>query len=241
MNKLIRKISRFTQAHPPHTISYSSEKIIEIAPLKALYIPVPKVACSSIKRVMATLIDVEIPGEGVNVHRANFPVVDISALDQYTHYWKFGFVRNPWDRLVSCYSEKIKPDSEFVGKTNSFVKGVHKGLVKYGVFEANMPFDAFLKAIVSIPDHEADQHFRSQHTFLTDTHGHLFANFVGKFETMDEDFQYVMQTLKAPSAITLSRSNKTRHSPYRKYYTDSLMDLFQKRYSKDISLFEYEF
>lgn len=241
MNSLIQKISGFTQFNRPQQFPYSSEKIIQIEPLKALYVPVPKVACSSIKRVIATIIDVEIPGDGANIHLANFPVIDKTALEQYENYWKFSFVRNPWDRLVSCYSEKIKTDNTFVGKTNSFVKGVHKGLVKYDMFEANMPFDAFLKAVATISDHEADQHFRSQYTFLTDSHENLFLDFIGKFETMDADFRHVMRTLQAPPDITLQQSNKTHHKPYRKYYTDSLLDIFQKRYSKDLSLFGYEF
>ncbi|MEO1350630.1 MAG: sulfotransferase family 2 domain-containing protein [Cyanobacteria bacterium J06635_15] len=236
----MRKFSRFTQTPPPKPTPYSSEKIIKIVPLKALYIPIPKVACSSVKRAIANLLTIEIPLDGADIHRANFPVVDRSELHKYDNYWKFCFVRNPWDRLVSCYSEKIKPDKNFFGTTNSFSHGVHKGLLKYGVFEANMPFDEFLKAVSSIPDHEADQHFRSQHTFLTDKNGNLITDFIGRFESISQDFNEVFSKLGEPE-IELPKSNKTHHQEYRQHYTDDLLSIFEKRYSKDIELFGYHF
>ncbi|MBE7382500.1 MAG: sulfotransferase family 2 domain-containing protein [Leptolyngbya sp. SIO1E4] len=240
MSSLIRKTLGLVKVNKNKKATNYSEKIIKIAPLKALYIPIPKVACSSIKRVIANLLKIEIPLDGANIHRAEFPVVDKDSLCKYDDYWKFCFVRNPWDRLVSCYSEKIKPDKNFFGKTNSFENGVHKGFLKYGIFEANMPFEEFLKAVSEIPDCEAEQHFRSQHTFLTDKEGELIADFIGKFENIDQDFHYIFKRLNKPE-IHLPKSNRTRHAKYREYYTDEALNIFEKRYSKDIQLFDYEF
>jgi hypothetical protein len=45
-----------------------------------------------------------------------------------------------------------------------------------------MPFSDFVKAVASIPDEQADFHFRSQHTFVTDGHGRVGVDFVGRFE-----------------------------------------------------------
>lgn len=241
MNSLIQKFSLISQSRKNTTQTNLGEKIIKIAPLKALYIPIPKVACSSIKRAIANFLSIEIPGNGMNIHRANFPIIEKDNLEQYDSFWKFSFVRNPWDRLVSCYSEKIKPDKFFVGKTDSFVNGVHKGLLKYEIFEANMPFSEFLKAVASIPDQKSDQHFRSQYTFLTNNSGNIIGDFVGKFENLEMDFGYITDTLNAPSELVLLQSNKTHHKHYRKYYTDELLSLFQERYSQDISIFGYNF
>ncbi|KAI9132426.1 sulfotransferase family protein [Acaryochloris sp. CCMEE 5410] len=241
MNSLIQNLSLLSQSKKNITNKNTGEKIIDIAPLKALYIPIPKVACSSIKRAIANFLEIEIPNNGMNIHKAHFSFVNKEKLDQYESYWKFCFVRNPWDRLVSCYSEKIKSDKNFFGETGSFVNGVHKGFLKYKIFEANMPFSEFLKAVASIPDQEAEQHFRSQYTFLTDSSENIIADFIGRFERLEKDFIYILDTLNASSALELPQSNKTYHKHYRKYYTDESLALFQARYSKDISLFGYEF
>ena len=34
-----------------------------------------------------------------------------------------------------------------------------------------MSFDDFVQAVASIPDDRADEHFRSQHSFVTNTEG----------------------------------------------------------------------
>ncbi|MGF1523655.1 MAG: sulfotransferase family protein [Leptolyngbyaceae cyanobacterium] len=240
MSKLIRKISGFARSKGEKTSNKYHDEILRIDPLKALYIPIPKVACSSIKRVIADLLDIEIPLNGADIHRADFPIVEAGTLHQYDDYFKFCFVRNPWDRLVSCYSEKIKSDKNFSGKTNSFKNGVHKGFLKYEIFRANMSFEEFLRAVASIPDNEAEQHFRSQHTFLTDKDGKWISDFIGKFENLDQDFHEIFRRLQRPD-IQLPLSNQTGHAKYRSYYTDELLDVFRERYAKDISLFEYDF
>lgn len=240
MYKLTRKISNFMGSQNRTSKANTSEQIIEISPLKALYIPIPKVACSSIKRVIAELLEIEVPSNGRYIHRANLPLVNREFLGKYDNYLKFCFVRNPWDRLVSCYSEKIKPDKSFFGTTNSFENGVHKSLIKYQRFEANMSFEDFLKAVASIPDCEADQHFRSQYTFLIDKDERIIANFIGKFESIDKDFQDIFKKLGKPE-IQLPKSNRTHHAKYRSYYTGDLLSIFNKRYSKDIDLFDYNF
>lgn len=57
---------------------------------KAIYFPIPKVACSSIK-----------------VFLTDFAEFSLDDLDKFKNYFKFAFVRNPWDRLVSCYINKV--------------------------------------------------------------------------------------------------------------------------------------
>ena len=239
MKKLFRKIKSTVRTSKDLSNRYQGD-IIKIEPLKALYIPVPKVACSSVKKVIADILDVDVPMDGLAIHKATLPIVIRNELQEYGDYWKFGFVKNPWDRLVSCYSEKIKADNNFFGTTGSFVHGVHKGLLKYGVFKANMPFSEFLDAVANIPDEQADQHFRSQHTFLTDKNEHLILDFLGRFENIEEDVNHVFEKLNRPD-VKISKANKTSHSQYRECYTDDMRKIFEKRYSDDIDLFNYKF
>jgi len=83
------------------------ENCILLERFKAIYVFIPKVACTSIKTVFAELIGLEYEG---SIHDAPFTKIPKSALkNEYKDYFKFGFVRNPWDRLASCYvSRDIK-------------------------------------------------------------------------------------------------------------------------------------
>ena len=65
-------------------------------------------------------------------------------------YLKVGFVRDPYERLVSCYKNKI------VESFNPNFRAKHPGM-----FYTGMTFPEFVEAVCEIPDEEADQHFRS--------------------------------------------------------------------------------
>jgi chondroitin 4-sulfotransferase 11 len=240
LGDLSKKVSRLkTMAkHKLVGFDYQPNGII-LHPYQAIYIPVPKVACSSLKRVCARLLDIDT--SSVNgTHSIVFPIVKGAEISQFNNYWKFCFVRNPWDRMLSCFTEKIKEDENFSEPTNSFVNGVHKGLLKYGIFKANMSFEDFLMAIASIPDPKADTHFRSQYTFVTNLKGQLMVDFIGKFENLNEDWSEICDRLKVTDG-SLPHYNKTKHNNYREYYTDSLIKIVEQRFAKDIAMFDYKF
>ena len=43
----------------------------------------------------------------------------------------------------------------------------------------------------NIPDQHANPHFRSQHTFIDNGDGNILADYIGKFERLDHDFEHI--------------------------------------------------
>lgn len=230
LNKLgLQKLSSYSV--------YGETGVVILRPFKTLYFPIPKVANSSLTIACAELLKIEVPEDSMSA-RQLLPYIKLNQVTQYQDYWKFCFVRNPWDRLVSCFSEKIKrKDYNLEGH---FVNGVAQGLLKYGNFRAKMPFDEFVQAVVQIPDVKADSHFRSQYTFVTNQSGKLVVDFVGKLETISEDFSIVCNKLGVNN-VMLPHKLKSSRTEYREYYTPKLQETVAERYSKDIALFNYKF
>lgn len=165
---------------------------VALTAYRAVYVEVPKVACSSIKIALAGLLGVDLEAAGGNPHAAAFPEPPGPAggSSAYPGLFSFAFVRNPWDRLVSCYRDKIQ------GEARDFTafapeRGVAYCVARFESLQAGMSFERFVDAIAEIPDTEADAHFRSQHTFVTNRAGDIAIDFVGRFESLARDFDAV--------------------------------------------------
>lgn len=213
---------------------------IILEPYKALYFPIPKVANSSMRFVCADLLNIRLPNNDISPRSIPLPMATGSEIIPYRNYWKFCFVRNPWDRLVSCYSQKIQKDPNY-RLEGFFEKGVSKGLLKYGnVFRAGMPFEDFAHEILKIPDEKADGHFRSQHTFVRNKGGGLLVDFIGKFERLNKDFDYICEKIGSPK-MQLPHKLKSHRKEFRKYYNQELQILVGERYASDIEIFGYDY
>ena len=106
---------------------------------RLIYIPIAKVACSSIKKSLFPLFDLD---SNLDPHDAPLPIIPNRKIIDLNDYFTFAFVRNPWDRLVSCYRDKIQP---YTTSHQTMTNRVFKGFLdKYGNrFYAGMTFADF--------------------------------------------------------------------------------------------------
>ena len=243
----IRLIPRLKDFLLPHTVL---ERLYPFTPhciflqeYRTIYIPIPKVACTTLKQVCYALIH-HRQGTVKRIHQASFPTVQPQEIDAYQDHTIFCFVRNPWDRLVSCYADKIRNTS----LTNRFyTDGVFNGFLKYKTpmgypaFIKGMSFLEFAYTVANIPDREAENHFRSQYWFLTDKNGRLRITYTGKYENFQNDFDRLKTIAKWPQECELPHMMQSKRQDYRQYYTPEIRDIVAERYAKDISLFDYHF
>ena len=213
---------------------------------RLIYYSVPKVACTTIKTCIAKLENIETKDLGV--HQKNQAIKRLtmkeSNASQYKDYYRFSFVRNPWDRLFSCYKNKIYDPPRFFSKSNTYhnEKGEFKDFIKrYGDLGFRyMLFEDFVNFVVKIPDYLCDPHFLPQHYFIEPEK----LNFLGRFENFQSDMSAVVKKI-APDfdASEVISAKKQSSSPgnYKDSYSDRTRELVAKKYKQDIKLFDYAF
>ena len=76
--------------------------------------------------------------------------------------------------------------------------------------------------------------------WFVDPNGNLLADFIGKFERLDEDWAFVAQKLGLQEKLPHRRANpRERH--YTEYYSPRTRDIVAVKFKVDIERFGYEF
>jgi chondroitin 4-sulfotransferase 11 len=154
---------------------------------------------------------------------------------QWDGAFKFAFVRNPWDRLVSWWSM-------IDAYRDAFRRGARMNRFFTYVLENSATFEEFIlncQADIADPDGRKCI-LRNQLDYLTDSDGRLLVDYIGRFENLAADFTAVTRQLGLPD-IALEHRNRTTHAPYADYYTDRTRAVVERAYQRDIARFGYAF
>ena len=139
------------------------------------------------------------------------------AADVFAGYYKFAFVRNPFDRFVSYCAFMTRDKGEFERNP----RGVMRHLL------TNPPQGHLL--------------FKPQHAFITDENSVLLTDAIGRVEEMQRSYDAICARIGIPSAALERGVNASRHQDYRSYYNPSLVDGVAALYARDLELFGYTF
>ena len=146
----------------------------------------------------------------------------------FDQYFKFAFVRNPWDRLYSAYrylkAGGWNEEDRLWSETNLAAFDNFNNFVKHWLCEDNLT---------------KHKHFWPQHYFICDNKKRLMVDYLAYFETIDEDFRKISAILKIDTDIGFHNANPG--NSYRDAYEDESRDIVAKVYSSDIELFGYDF
>lgn len=153
----------------------------------------------------------------------------------WSSYFKFGFVRNPWARLVSWWVmiNGLRGAYDAGAKLNKFQTFVLQRAATFSEFLENCDEE--------IIDHDGPKWiFRNQTDYLTDSYGHQMVDFIGRFERLTEDFEVVLRSASL-GQLTLPHVNRSVHAHYSDFYNPALVRLVERRYALDIETFKYRF
>ncbi len=176
------------------------------------------------------LLNERIPDLRGIVARHGFASWGMDELDDWDEYFKFAFVRNPWDRLVSWYSMVTTMPRE----GNELWRYVHDNSSTFEEFIYNCTDEVEIKEGV----HYSFAY--NQLDYVTDEHGNMLVDFIGRLENFDEDIQEVFRRIGF-ELEAVPHKNRSGHQHYSTFYTPETEMIVRERFKRDIEYFGYEF
>ena len=137
--------------------------------------------------------------------------------DKFAGYFKFAFVRNPWERLVSEYEYILRQPEHGRHARVSRLKN----------------FSEFIR--MQIPRRDA-----YQINMLCDKKGRVLVDFVGKLENLQNDWQTACLRAGIPYQA-LPRKNVTQYNNYRDFFDRDSVQLVAQHWAREIKEFDYDF
>ena len=195
-------------------------------PLKSIFVHVAKTGGSSVEAALTPWLDK--PFAGGHTSALEFAFIEPEAWHQY---FTFGFVRNPWDRLLSAYKYLMTLPPELGIEQQDFVRA---RLLRY-----MGDFDGFVAHLAAEPTalYFLD-HLRPQHLFLCDPPGNILVDHVARFEAIDAEWRGICQRIGIDVALPHHRRSSPPATLPPRYTAQSRAQV-ATLYQRDIALFGY--
>jgi hypothetical protein len=196
---------------------------------RCIFVHVPKAGGTSIETSSLFSDQSRRLGEYVGGHLSAIEYQRLYPFE-FEHYFKFAFVRNPYDRLVSAfhYLSSFKDGNEH----DRYI--YEKYIKKYG-----KDFKWFCIDFLNLESIYEVIHLKPQYEFICDRNGNLLVDFIGKIERLNKDFLCIKKHTSWSGDI--SHRLKTKHKHYSCYYSKDTYEIVTNLYKKDLVLLNYSF
>lgn len=166
----------------------------------------------------------------------------------WNEYYKFVFVRNPWDWIVSNWLYNMQPRRKnraggvdrLLGKFKVGAEKNHKHAhkaaenLKLTAADVDRLYSA-LQRHKGLPNRQVCL----QSTWVFDLEGRKLVDEIGRFETLTQDFARIQNRLGLN--FDLPHRNGTQHSDYQLYYTAGAIERVRELWGWDVENFGYSF
>ncbi|KAK2725068.1 carbohydrate sulfotransferase 11-like isoform X1 [Artemia franciscana] len=236
------------------------DHIISVDQQHLLYCYVPKVACTNWKRILMILSGnantsdpLSIVANEVHPRHVWQTLADFNTSESQTrlnNYYKFMFVRHPFERLVSAYVNKFhKSYTDYfqIKYGREIVKNYRTNPEKEALARGHdVTFSEFVQYLIDPKSRERrpfDEHWRPMHELCEPCR--IKYDIIGKYETLNEDSWLVLedpridQKVKFPPGLKKSTASVVKS--YLSQIPESHLIKLYYLYELDFKLFRYDF
>ena len=179
----------------------------------------------------------------------------VMSQKEWNNYFKFVFVRNPWDWFLSQYNQYFcKP--HYSEKRYNLSKVLH-GFVGQSHPNIDLRKEKYLtktdfyilyylnyyvqKYRLDRLQEKRDTNRYFQYQYIVDDRGEKQVDFVGKYENIEHDFEFICHQIGLNKIELPCLNYFSKNLSYRDYYREDTKALVAEKYQKDIELLNYEF
>lgn len=176
------------------------------------------------------------------------------GFERYSDYFKFGFVRNPWERLVSWYFSILGLRSnntlrQYVDANSKNFKEflrctdvIQEEHTRYSSIVHNNDLlieNPYLPYPKSISFNQLD--------YISDSEGKVAVDYIGRFENLHESWNFVCDKLRVNIPLRTDKlgswhvDDKGNRISYRSFYEPEDRELVESMYKRDLDYFGYTF
>lgn len=183
---------------------------------RCVFVHVPRTGGTSIEQALGWF---DRLAYDVQDHRTVGALRGAMAPEDFAAYFKFTFVRNPWDRVASWYKNVMEDP-------------VHQE--HFGV-PAGIPFTEFVR------DHAGIWGLQPQLDWIREPGRDIELDFIGRFERLAADFRTVCRRLGTEDLTLSHQLQSDDRTLYAALYDEASRTLVGTRYAEEIAMFDYRF
>lgn len=184
-----------------------------------IFVHIQKTAGKSIRQALGL--------KGGADHRAAKVIREQIDESIWNNSFKFAFVRNPWDRIVSAYYYRVQGG-------NRSANDLSRAKIYPDTFEL------FCEKILYFQSLENESMFICQKDWITDNYSNQIVDFIGRVENIQDDYDIICNRL-GKQQVKIPHINQSSHESYRDVYNEKTRKLVAQAYQEDIEYFKYTF
>lgn len=163
-------------------------------------------------------------GLALKNHQTAKEIIKRIGQEPWESAFKFTFVRNPWDRIVSLYKYRLKKN-------------------KTQLATRNLSFEQWVDLTIGAQQdtfyYDNPKSFQPQVDWLKDQQGAICIDVIGRFEHINSDFDKISKELGLNAQ--LPHLNASSRVPYPSFYNSQSRETVARWYHEDIQAFNYQF
>ena len=218
---------------------------------KIVYCYIPKVACTSWKKIMAHLVNLNY--KGTSVHKLRFDLLSYHSKSDVLHilnnYYKFMFVRDPYSRLLSAFKDKFSKKSndiyvKYERKIKRSVRLKLAGDANTRTSQIDINFEAFISYLIDISQKggRLNEHWRQYYKLCFPCQ--INYDFIGHYETLEEDARFALYNAGVDELVSFPpvsyTSTKDDLGHFYSEVPQEYISKLQSIYGADFEMFGYK-